>query len=111
MKAFNNKCENHNITTLGQKIDFFVYLFNKDSSINPINPRIVDLKHNLYGNNPNSNFLKKTRKNFRNTGMSVFSIKSGPKKNGSMIRKNSFSFSNSKQVYFYEIKSAFKFSE
>ena len=107
MKAFNNKCENHNITTLGQKIDFFVYLFNKDSSINP---RIFDLKHNLYNNNPNSNF-KKTRKNFRNTGMSVFSIKSGPKKNGSMIRKNSFSFSNSKQVYFYEIKSAFKFSE
>ena len=62
MKTFNNKRENHNITTLGQKIDFFVYLFNKDSSINLINPRIVDLKHNLYGNNPNSNFLKKQEK-------------------------------------------------
>ena len=107
MKNFKNKCENYNITTLGQKIDFFVYLFNKDSSINP---RIIDLKnHNLYNNNANSNF-KKTKKNFRTTGASIFS-RSSPKKNDLRSRKNSFIFSDIKQVYYYEIKSAFKIQE
>ena len=108
MKNFKNKCEHHNITTLGQKIDFFVYLFNKDSSINP---RVIDLKnHNLYNNNANSNF-KKTKKNFRTTGASIFSLRSSPKKSDLRSRKNSFIFSDMKQVYYYEIKSTFKIQE
>ena len=108
MKNFKNKCEHHNITTLGQKIDFFVYLFNKYSSINP---RVIDLKnHNLYNNNANSNF-KKTKKNFRTTGASIFSLRSSPKKSDLRSRKNSFIFSDMKQVYYYEIKSTFKIQE
>ena len=105
MKIFKDKCENNNITTLGQKIDFFVYLYNKDSSINP---KIIDVKN--HSNNPNSYpYLKKTRKNFRNTGVSIFSAKSSNKR--LISRKNSFSFSDIKQVYYYEVKSAFKLSD
>ena len=109
MKNFNNKCENHNIITLGQKIDFFVYLFNKDSSINP---RIMSLKkHNAYNNNNVISGFKKTKKNFRNTGMSIISINSSPKKNNHITRRNSLNFSDIKQVYYYEVKLAFKLSE
>ena len=43
MKKFDEKCENNNIITLGQKIDYFTYLFKKDSSINP---KITEIKNN-----------------------------------------------------------------
>ena len=103
MKKFQDKCENNNITTLGQKIDFFVYLFNNDSSINP---KVIDIKnHNI--NNPNS-YFKRTKKNFRNTSVSVFSAKSNKRL---ISRKNSFCFSDIKQVYYYEVRSAFKLSD
>ena len=103
IKRFNDKCEDNNITTLGQKIDYFVYLFNKDSSINP---KIMEMKNNIvYGNNPNSNF-KRTKKNFRR--LSIISTKSSKKLNS---RRNSNYFSDIKLVYYYEIKSAFKLSD
>ena len=108
MNHFLDKCENHNIITLGQKIDFFVYLFNNDSSINP---RVIEKKsHNKYNNNSNSH-LKRTRKNFRNTNVSIFSNKTSNKKSENYSRRNSFSFSDIRQVYYYEVKSAFKLSD
>ena len=108
MNHFLDKCENHNITTLGQKIDFFVYLFNNDSSINP---RVIEKKsHNKYNNNSNSH-LKRTRRNFRNTNVSIFSNKTSHKKSDNYSRRNSFLFSDIKQVYYYEVKSAFKLSD
>ena len=106
MKNFQDKCENHNITTLGQKIDFFVYLFNKDSAINP---KVIENKSPYPYHNSNSIF-KKTKKNFRNTSLSILSVRTN-KKNDFRSRKNSFIFSDIKQVYYYEIKSNFKLSE
>ena len=107
MKIFIEKCESNNIETLGQKIDFFVYLFNKDSSINP---RIIQNRNSKI-NNFNSNMyssFKKTRRNFRISNLS-------PRKSGKKLdifsRRNSVTHSDIKQVYYYEVKSAFKLSE
>ena len=61
MKKFDEKYENNNIITLGQKIDYFTYLFKKDSSINP---NIIEIKNNkISNNNSNSYYIKKTKKN------------------------------------------------
>ena len=43
--------------------------------------------------------------------MSIISLNSSPKKNNHITKRNSFIFSDIKQVYYYEVKSAFKLSE
>ncbi len=110
MNSFDESCEVHNITTLGQKIDFFVYLFYTSSKINP---KIMEHKFNP--NKPNNHHsnsnLKKTRKNFRNTKESIYSNKSSNHKSNMLSRRNSRSFSDLKQVYYYEIKSAYKVTD
>ena len=110
MNSFDESCEVHNITTLGQKIDFFVYLFYTSPKINP---KIMEHKFNP--NKPNQHHsnsnLKKTRKNFRNTKESISSNKSINHKNNMVSRRNSKSLSDLKQVYYYEIKSAFKVTD
>ena len=110
MNSFDESCEVHNITTLGQKIDFFVYLFYTSPKINP---KIMEHKFNP--NKPNQHHsnsnLKKTRKNFRNTKESISSNKSINHKNNMVSRRNSKSLSDLKQVYYYEIKSAYKVTD
>ena len=113
MNNFAEKCENHNITTLGQKIDFFVYLFNNDSSINP---RVIDNKsankYISYNSNSSMNSnLKKTKRNFRVNNLPVFSIKSGNKRGEARSRRSSVGINDIKQIYYYEVKSAFKVSD
>ena len=110
MNSFDESCEVHNITTLGQKIDFFVYLFYTNPKINP---KIMD--HKFHPNKPNQHHsnsnLKKTRKNFRNTKESIYSNKSSNHKSNMLSRRNSKSFSDLKQVYYYEIKNAYKVTD
>ena len=103
MKKFDDNCESHNIKTLGQKIDYFVYLFNTNSTINP---RIINDK-NHKSPNINSNLLK-SKKNFKNSSVSIMT-KSGQK--NSIFSKRISKASDLKQVYYYEIKNNFKISD
>ena len=103
MKKFDDNCESHNIKTLGQKIDYFVYLFNTNSTINP---RINDDKIHK-SPNINSNLLK-SKKNFKNSSVSIMT-KSGQK--NSIFSKRISKSSDLKQVYYYEIKNNFKISD
>jgi hypothetical protein len=109
MNNFAEKCETHNITTLGQKIDFFVYLFSNDSSINP---KVTDKKSSDKLSIYNQNLkLKNSKKNFRSTNLSVLSVRSGNKKIEARSRRSSALLYDIKQVYYYEVKSAFKLSD
>ena len=110
MKIFIEKCESNNIETLGQKIDFFVYLFNKDSSINPKVIPNKNSKISNYNSYMYSNF-KKTKKNFIITNSISSPSKKSNSKHEIFSRRNSVTFSDIKQVYYYEVKSAFKLSE
>ena len=69
INQFEKKCQNYNIITLGQKIDFFSYLYNLDSKRNQKNyktnkssinnsPRKKDNNKNSYYNNLPSFFKK-----------------------------------------------------
>ena len=75
-----------------------------------INPKIMEHKFKPNQLHSNSN-LKKTRKNFRNTKESIYSNKSNNHKSNMISRRNSKSLGDLRQVYYYEIKSAYKVTD
>ena len=110
---FEEKCKNYNIITLGQKIDFFTYLYNEDSKRK--NNKSLGKKTKKFTNKTinNYNSPKKTdKKNNNYNNLPSFLKKSLPL----LKRKSSFLGISTKTLqgrllYYHEIKTNYKISE
>ena len=109
---FEAKCKNYNIITLGQKIDFFTYLYNEDSKKK--HEALLREKMKKFTSKLNSNFSspKKTDRKNNNNNMPSFLKKVLPaiKLKPSLLKLNTKSL-QSRLIYYHEIKTNFKISE
>ena len=112
---FDVKCQNYNILTLGQKIDFFTYLYNEDIK------RKQNMLLNKEKKNPTSklasrlasNLTSPKRNNYYNiNNIPSFLKKSLPflKKKHNFLRMSTKSFEG-RLLYYHEIRTNFKISE
>ena len=99
MEKFREKCRNYNIVSLGQKIDFFTYLFNNGFSTKS---KSIEIKKTKSNNNTTFSMSKKF--------MSRLSLKSMSKRLSIRERKDSI-MSHSRQRYYQAIKSEFKIGD
>ena len=99
MEKFREKCRNYNIISLGQKIDFFTYLFNNGFSTKS---KSIEIKKTKSNNNTTFSMSKKF--------MSRLSLKSMSKRLSIRERKDSI-MSHSRQRYYQAIKSEFKIGD
>ena len=107
ISEFEEKCQNYNIVTLGQKIDFFSYLYNENSKKNQ---HLIQVnKSDKLSNNYN---MKKTssKNNYYNNSPSN-AKKTLPliKRKSTFLRQNTLSFER-RLLYYHDIKSNFKIS-
>ena len=105
---FEEKCQNYNIVTLGQKIDFFYYLYNEnakkkqlfiqtnkiDKLTSNFNSKKASPKSNYYNNLPQ--YIKKTLPLL--------------KRKSNFFKQNSMSFEG-RLIYYHDVKSNFKISD
>ena len=108
ISEFEEKCQNYNIRTLGQKIDFFSYLYNENSKKKQLT--IQTNKSEKLSNNFNSKKASPKNNNFNN--LPSFFKKALPfiKRKSSLLKQNTFAFEG-RLLYYNEIRSNFKISE
>ena len=107
ISEFEEKCQNYNIVTLGQKIDFFSYLYNENSKKNQ---HLIQVNKSDKLSN-NYNMKKASSKNNYYNNSPSYAKKTLPllKRKSTFLRQNTLSFER-RLLYYHDIKSNFKIS-
>ena len=108
ISEFEEKCQNYNIRTLGQKIDFFSYLYNENSKKKQIT--VQTNRTEKLSNNLNSKKASPKHNNFNNLPPALKKVLPLIKRKSSLLKQNTIAFEG-RIFYYNEIKSNFKISE
>ena len=103
---FETKCQNYNLITLGQKIDFFTYLYNEDTKKKQ---RLLLSNKKTKRLTSNFNSPKKTDKK-HNYNSSIKKFNPYFKRKSNLLKTNSIA-SEDRTIFYEEIISYFKISE